>query len=103
MSQQGMPQVGPTDSVSQGMPNVTPNDSVSQQCLADKRDLTSWQNLPQPVQQPIAKAGPPALHTVQVTVSSSGSDTGLSWHRTLRTWSPCQTGHRTQSRVTSSE
>ena len=57
-----------TDSVSQqGMPNVTPNDSVSQQRLADERDLTSWQNLPQPVQQPIAKAGPPALHTVQVT------------------------------------
>ena len=71
VSQQGMPQVGPTDSVSQhGMPNVTPNDSVSQQCLADERDLTGWQNLPQPVQQPIAKAGP-ALHTVQVTGSAA--------------------------------
>ena len=64
--------MGPTDSVSQqGMPDVTPNDSVSQQCLADERDLTSWQNLPQPVQQPIAKAGPPALRTVQVTGSAA--------------------------------
>ena len=70
VSQQGMPQVGPTDSVSQqGMPNVGPSDSVSQQCLAE-RGLTSWQNLPQPVQQPVAKE-PPALHTLQVTGSAA--------------------------------
>ena len=79
VAQQDMPQVGPTDSVSQqGMPHVTPNDSVSQQCLADERDLTGWQNLPQPVQRPlpqpvqrpIAKAEP-ALHAVQVTGSAA--------------------------------